>query len=473
MEKLISYKLTDWIFKDFQYFCDLIEFEGPVLVHYLEKKTNRHALYYWVEGDSKVNRWLCFEISEKQLHDYLYQYISLFDLIKKKESGYFFTTDIDIKFNYGNFQMIPCYALPEKYLPLKESFYIEDVDSRYDGFFNFKGLDFYRDALQKESFDLIIAPIKKTYNGMVTVSGGADFLKNFENSFKAFEIVKASKELKDILSPVNFDKTIKSIVDSTPPLISDNAPSSFKISISTAPEMKGESEGYSPQIEKFRNNVLNDYKDEILGIDLNNEEQVQKIVSNYEEFSRAKIFEPLIKIINSTDYELTYVDKKKNLKTKYKKIDYDSIVRLAPKKLKTKPEESLEKAFLTITVAVDPNKNYSAISVKELLQVTLFSKIEQEASTELETISGEEFSVILGEPIKVDYKHHDGEFYISYKPLNIEVNHRENKEALKLFKALFIYKVKVDYMAKIPSNKENRKFFESIIKEILNKEDEE
>jgi hypothetical protein len=79
MEKLPAHKMISWFFKDYKYVDDLIDFEGPVLVHYAID--NKHAFYYWVEGDVKANRWLCFEVTLLEMYDYLQGSISLYELI--------------------------------------------------------------------------------------------------------------------------------------------------------------------------------------------------------------------------------------------------------------------------------------------------------------------------------------------------------------------------------------------------------
>jgi hypothetical protein len=133
MNELAGHTLVDWYFKDFKYVSDLIEFEGPVLVHYMNN--DHHALYFHVDGDTKFNRWLCFELTIIELFDYMHKAISLYDMIEKKKFQSFFTVDIDANLKYTNFQLLQGYAIPDKYMPDKLSFYLDPIEHQYEEMF--------------------------------------------------------------------------------------------------------------------------------------------------------------------------------------------------------------------------------------------------------------------------------------------------------------------------------------------------
>ena len=134
MKELASNRLYQFPFKEYKYISDLIDVEGPLLVHYMNGE--RHALYYWVEGDAKFNRWLCFEITWSDFYNYLRKHISLHEIIQKKENECFYAVDIDQDLKYSNSQMIQGYALPDEYKPDVSSFYLDEIDPIYQEMFN-------------------------------------------------------------------------------------------------------------------------------------------------------------------------------------------------------------------------------------------------------------------------------------------------------------------------------------------------
>ena len=133
MIELPSYKLVDWPFKDYILVNDLIDFEGPLLVHYM--KDEKHAFYYWVEGDTNFNRWLCFDVTLFELYDYIMHNISLRDLLNKKNREAFFITDINKELEYTNFQILYGYLIPEEYFPDISSYFIDEPSEFYETLF--------------------------------------------------------------------------------------------------------------------------------------------------------------------------------------------------------------------------------------------------------------------------------------------------------------------------------------------------
>src|SRR6185295_6157712 len=197
METLFSYKLEKFPFADYSIVGDLIEFQGsPILVHY--KKDDRNAFYYWVEGDSKFNRWLCFEVTLTDFYDYLLKELSLYQLIEKKQHEAFVTVDIDSGLNYTNFQMVYGYAIPNKYLPDKESYYIEDISEYYTHLFEpLKDSHYVELMLLRDSIALKIKPpdprgagASPYYDGTVSLKNGESLFKNIDISQKKFTAIE-------------------------------------------------------------------------------------------------------------------------------------------------------------------------------------------------------------------------------------------------------------------------------------------
>lgn len=465
MIQLPSYKLIDWPFKDYTYIRDLIEFEGPILVHYMNEKS--HALYYWVEGDSSVNRWLCFGVTLSELYDYLKQNISLYDLISNKEREAFYITDIDNELKYGNFQMLNGYSIPEEYMPDKDSYYISELPDFYDDLFRHLDKDSYLEFMKMREICLEIKPHKNSPHGdIVSMTDSIDFLNGINNSYKNFVAFKFYNTYKDRYSDAKaLLKATNKIIEASELRVVGAQQHSFQISVATDRIIE-----LDPQKEynDFSEGIINQYHDDVLSIDLNSEETASLLIEKYDDETRNKIFQPLIRIINNTNCDLSIIDKRKNKRKSFSKINPVIKSKILQKTPRPQPPDDLKKVFYTITLELNENTDLTTISKKEIQQSTLFSKVSQAAQQEIQKFNFDSFTVIFKRPILLDYVSNDnGSFSISFPPLNIEVTGTARNNAFEKVMDAFESLIQRDYLSKVPQKKENKAFFEQHVSEII------
>jgi hypothetical protein len=124
MEKLnYTKKVADNHFGDINYVTDLLYFDGPLLSLYTNNKGQK-LLFYWVDVDDDFNRWLVREINPSDVIKYLNKNISLYSLITSKVNS-LYKVDIDNNIKFNNIELIDIDKLPENYLPLKDSYFME------------------------------------------------------------------------------------------------------------------------------------------------------------------------------------------------------------------------------------------------------------------------------------------------------------------------------------------------------------
>ena len=121
MRKIEGYNI-DYDFSKFKKIADLIYFEGPLLSHYVSNKGDDY-LFYWVDKDDCDNRWLVMRVSLQNLQKYMGQEITLRELIDNPNDGYLYSIDVNNDIIYHNVKLVQPSALPEEYLPEKESYY--------------------------------------------------------------------------------------------------------------------------------------------------------------------------------------------------------------------------------------------------------------------------------------------------------------------------------------------------------------
>ncbi len=471
MNSQTFYKMLDWRFKDYQYVSDLIDYDGPILVHYQLGKN--HALFLWVEGTAVFNRWLCFELTLKELKDYMLRNISLYELIKSKSNEPFYTVDIDSNLKYHNFQLIPGYGIPEDYLPERDSHFLDDVSDYYQTLFNAFSQDNYVQHLRDNGIDLKIQT-NETYkkrhpyhDGTLTFESGSVFLRCINESYKGFVSIMFYNEFKnDISDSDTLIKTTNRILEVASPRIADVKQNSFQVTLGIDSVLRPID--IDPKYIKFVNTLSERFSKEILSMNLNNEKDVKIVLERFTEIQRKKIFAPLIKLINRPECDLVVLEKKNNVRREFTKVNHANKISILPQK-QTKDDlpEELKKIFATITVEVNEGEDLRNINFKKLFQENLFTEFSDEKDFQLPKIADEKYEIIFHEPITYKLKIIDNIYHVYYEPLNIEIIHPIRKIALDGFVDAFIYAVDLDYISTGPKNKENQRFLHTIIKDVF------
>ncbi|HKR02987.1 MAG TPA: hypothetical protein VJY62_00010 [Bacteroidia bacterium] len=477
METFISYPFTKWRFEGYQYKSDLIDFDGePLLVHY--QYGNRHAIYYWVEGDENNNRWLCFEVTVKQLYDYVHRKLTLFQLIKNKEPETFYTVDIDRKLNYSNFQFLPGYDIPQKYFPDVESYFLEDKPDYLQEIFNTIDTDYYLEILNDDhsmALEIIpnnsILPSNTRYNGTVSLGNGAQFLQKIDDSYKGYVGVEFYNNFsKDFQDDKSLSKTItKIILSSEPRILNTHKNGSFQITVGYDTVLKQEK--MKGEYFDFRNTLPEKYKSEILSLslNLNNKDVITDITKKYNDAARKKIFDPLIKIINSPEYNLSLINRDTNESKKYPKINYQNRKKLVPPIQKEPLPEQLEAIFATVTMEVTANTKLESLSKKDLKQGNLFIDYSNQIQREIQKIENDNYIIWLHKPVTYTLRINGTLREVIFEPLNINVSAGSNNNALEKFVDEFISCVELNYISETPKSAEIKSYFDTIIEEIEEK----
>ena len=121
MKRIEGYNI-EYDFSQFKKVADLIYFEGPLLSHYVSSKGDDY-LFYWVDRDDSDNRWLVLRVSMANLQKYIGNVLTLRDLIENPNDGYLYSVDVNNDVCYHDIKLIQPSALPEEYLPERESYY--------------------------------------------------------------------------------------------------------------------------------------------------------------------------------------------------------------------------------------------------------------------------------------------------------------------------------------------------------------
>ena len=109
---------------------DFIYYEGPLLSLYQDKINDGNYYFYkWADCDDECNRWLIFLVTEENLKRFLFEELSLRQLITKNQ--FMYLVDLDNDFEQKKCLVVEMKDLPSNYLPSEDSFYGEEDYTKF------------------------------------------------------------------------------------------------------------------------------------------------------------------------------------------------------------------------------------------------------------------------------------------------------------------------------------------------------
>ncbi len=93
---------------------DLLYYDGPLLSLF-RSASGKTVLFYWCESDTAVNRWLVFEITEREAALLRNDKITISELTENRNCIYF--VDIDANLQYKEIRKLHPASIPSSYLP--------------------------------------------------------------------------------------------------------------------------------------------------------------------------------------------------------------------------------------------------------------------------------------------------------------------------------------------------------------------
>ena len=134
MEKLNGYLLPFRV-QLFEKKVDLIYENGPLLSLYT--CNGDYYIFYWVDCDKKINRWMIFRTSLSDVFEYIHQQKSLLNIIENNIDGFVRFADYsgDGKFSEDTIA-IRTSDIPKDYLPENDAFFNFGITEEINNIFN-------------------------------------------------------------------------------------------------------------------------------------------------------------------------------------------------------------------------------------------------------------------------------------------------------------------------------------------------
>ena len=370
-------KNTNFDLNQFQKIEDIIYLDEPILTHLM--KNNKHFLMYLVDTIEDKDTYLLLELEEQTIFDYLTKQKTLRQIISTNQN-FIYKIEQDFNGTVINSDITQNSYLPENYLPTEDSYlnYEPSSQSYYYNFIKEFEAQSYLRSLREQAFYIKLAPTSSKYSNTIGFNElVSELLKNISSSFKSFlkaDFFESFKERQTDEKKLN--ASFNRLADDLDYRMVDLDFGSFEIGLAVDKVMKQSIE--NKEIRDWAIDVGYKYKNIVLDDDYD-EETVSTIISNYSQEDRKKIFDPIFKITENSNFDL----KVKNLKSnEYSKInikDKSKIERIVPPKIEI-PEDVKSKEYEIIQVTTIKEKDKVRKSIR-LDENTLF-----ESSSEKQVI---------------------------------------------------------------------------------------
>jgi len=363
-------------FNSFEKIEDIIFLDEPILTHL--KRNEKDFLFYLVDTIEKSDIYLLFEVDEDSIYEYLTKKVSLKNLIQLNKN-IFYLVEQDFEGSIVNIEITGSEFIDENYLPHEDSFLEYEPTSKsyyYSLIEEFKAKS-YLISLRDNAFYVKFSPKNTKYSDTIGLNELANsLLSNLSLSFKNFLKADFFQEFQEIRTDKNkLTSLYKKLLPDLDFRMVDLKYGSFEVGLAVDSLMKGSIE--DKEVKEWAIDVGYKYKNLVLDDDYDND-TVNKIVENYSEEDRKKIFNPIFQITENPNYSLQIKDSNKSKYSTIRRIKDKSIrEKIIPLKIETnKTAIDTEYEIVQVTTVLDKNNTSKTIKLENTLFNTSTDKIE-------------------------------------------------------------------------------------------------
>lgn len=383
MEPLIGYKIDRFPLPGLEHFADLIHFEGPLLVHYIESCNKHNYFYQWADTDGELNRWLVYRVERQKVLDYIRGLEDLTTILLSTTSDYIIVVDINAADEHQNVQMLPLEALPQDYLPTAGSIYDLSIPSQYNSWIDNErvappdGLATFYDVLRGGAIYMNVRPNDLKHGTTVAVPEIVDFLEKFNESYVNFAEIDFERSFGTLIDdPKKKQRLVKQVRQASTLRAADVGPGSFGVAL--APDFISSMGDTDPLIHEWLRTLISRFQQEVVNLDFSDPTQLEQLEERYTPEQRAKFLNPYVKILENNKYSIAKADKHFKPTKKPARITASSkeMLLVDVPKISASQEIQLPPEREVVTLIVEKNKSQdiSKMTGKQIASGTLFSQ---------------------------------------------------------------------------------------------------
>lgn len=284
----------------------------------------------------------------------------------------------------------------------------------------------YLDVLKKDAIYFKLTSEEVMFGNTLEINDIWNFLKNLSASYQSYIQINFFKYFSNIYNAEKLNKIIDPLLKFSRLRLVDLEYKSFSIGVSADSMMGNETIQYK-DVSQWRKKKVQLYKNEIIDINYNDREAIDKIVKRYDDDERRRIFDPLIKSINSREHRIYITDSTFNPRKELRKLPDSTVETILPKAKEVKEERNIE--MVEIFTTIDRSKKYFTIKTDELGK-DLFSQKINEISWRLDSILFDDKLVQFTIPIeyKISLDETEGLIKASHEILPLNASSTDLKQ---------------------------------------------
>jgi len=414
-------------------FADLIEYEGPILSHFKDV-AGRDYLFYWVDDDAQVVRWIVWSVEMQTLVAYLNKEIGLYDMMRLAQAGRLFVVDMEHMealrtVGYANLE-----DLPEAYLPLDNLIYAYEMPEAYNALIA-EEPSMYLTRLRERALVFEMKPKDSKFSTTVEMGDAGMFLRRLDRSFQNFAKDDFFERFKNTFGDFNrLKRTLSELMQIVSPRIVTLEYRSFVVGISSDNVHRPEDTNFTD----WQENILVNYQREVVDRNYNDPATVEAIVTKYGEEARAGIFGPFMDILNDSNYRISAYNRVGTFKRELRPVDESKELQIVSRAKRVVDPES--KVLVNLILELPSNQDLGHLSRKALSQGLLFSQVVSEAHMSLTVIETDDYRVTLTKPLDYVLRLEGDRYRIELSDLEISVIGTSREDVQRKLVTTFVNK---------------------------------
>lgn len=414
---------------------DLIAYEGPILSHFTNN-FGEDYLYYWVDHEENVSRWLIFKVDILYIKAYLQGELPLRELIKTGNNQLAFIgdyTNLGDKGTFKSLRIIQSNLIQEEYLPEVDSYYSFEIPLHYKNLFSALELSQtqYIHSLKEKAFYIKFSEIEKTHSHILSLDNLSSLLNQIKKSYNSYIEESFKKNFLYLYTNLSdLNKGIERIRENLQLRVIDAKIASFGLGLSADTIML--SHDLKSEVRAWSTTAIQDYKNEVIELDYENVDNLNYILKNYSPEARRSIFKPILDIYSDKKLEVSVSER--NLVTTHRKKRPNKqlikqIVDLPTIDQPNVPKE--EKEFVTIAIEVEKGKELDKIP-KKLVSAPLFEKRSDSIEITKTSLEIPSARIFFKTPLVLSVLVKSGVHIVENKDTGIIAEHEDLNEAIRI-----------------------------------------
>lgn len=421
---------------------NLIEIEFPLLIHFKDSR-GKDILFYLVDIENDRFSYLSFKVQKLSLAQYLKGGKPLREIIVDVDERDFFYL-VQVAENAADYSILSYEDLTEDILPPHDSFYEFDFPKGYDEYENVYNDNYYITDLRNRALIFTLKPKDSQFLSSVGLDDADKFMSDINKSYKSYARQNFFERFKNEITDANaLNRTAGKVVKMSDPRIVHLKYGSFEIGLSA--DTIARDEEIKKEFIDWKNEILDEYKRDVVEVDYDNESQLNSILEKYSPQARKEIYAPFLRTVSNKKYTISVTDKKRNFSKVFKESFQKSLDIIIPEPRLTEFSDIPKRKLLNIVLEVKEGEDVTKIKRKDIQTGLLFSTEIDKTSFEIEKLDTDGLLVEFKKPIRFNVEFRNNVYTVHNEEFSLEIT-TDDKNLFELLIGYELYVILNNYI---------------------------